>query len=184
MADIKAKDISVAQSITSSDLILGSSIAGTTANVTVETVGEYIIKQLNLPTLPQGNVESCLLNLNNYINNIRKIYSVKERVPAPSSSWFYTGVNIEVPSNRIYLVWGESQWTSDAPKGIALSYDTSMLYPMSIIQVGNGVAASKYCPAIVASGITIYLWGKRDKASAGQGDYYVIYYMDLGAKQN
>lgn len=60
MADIKAKDIAVAQSITSSDLLLGSSIAGTTANVTVETVGKYILKQLNISELSNDSVVNFL----------------------------------------------------------------------------------------------------------------------------
>jgi hypothetical protein len=56
MADIKAKDIAIASSVASNDLILGSSIAGTTANVTVETVGKYIINQLNLASLSNQTV--------------------------------------------------------------------------------------------------------------------------------
>lgn len=64
MADIKAKDISVAQSIASSDLILGSSIAGTTANVKVDTLGKYIID-----TLPVASLEN--VPVSELINDIK-----------------------------------------------------------------------------------------------------------------
>lgn len=73
MADIKAKDISVAQSIASSDLILGSSIAGTTANVTVDTLGKYIID--TLPVASLGNVPVSTL-INNLQNTIHETYNV------------------------------------------------------------------------------------------------------------
>ena len=64
MADIKAKDIAIAQSIASSDLILGSSIAGTTANVKVETIGNFILN--NFPKSDLGN-QSILP----YVKNIQ-----------------------------------------------------------------------------------------------------------------
>jgi hypothetical protein len=64
MADIKAKDISVAQSVGANDLILGSSIAGTTANVKVYTLGKYIVYTLPLASI--GNVSAST-----QINNIK-----------------------------------------------------------------------------------------------------------------
>jgi hypothetical protein len=63
MADIKAKDISVAQSVGANDLILGSSIAGTTANVKVDTLGKYIIDTLPFASIGNVSVSSLLNNI-------------------------------------------------------------------------------------------------------------------------
>ena len=76
MADIKAKDISVAQSITSSDLILGSSIAGTTANVTVDTLGKYIINILPFTSIGNVSVSTQIINIKSKQVTTRNAYDV------------------------------------------------------------------------------------------------------------
>ena len=74
MADIKAKDIAVAQSIAANDLILGSSIAGTTANVTVETLGNHINKNITYSEISNKSVIQYLQNNSLKLSEKRLFY--------------------------------------------------------------------------------------------------------------
>jgi hypothetical protein len=76
MADIKAKDIAVAQSIASSDLILGSSIAGTTANVKVDTLGKYIVDTLPFASIGNVSVSTQINNIKSKQVTTKDTYSV------------------------------------------------------------------------------------------------------------
>lgn len=122
MADIKAKDISVAQSIASSDLILGSSIAGTTANVRVDTLGNYILKNINQSDI--GNV-STISFLSDLKTRFSKSQIMRERITTESPNVYYkcpTPIVLSKPS--ILLL--QYEWAADAPIAIGLSNRTEV----------------------------------------------------------
>lgn len=73
MADIKAKDIAVAQSVAASDLILGSSIADTTANVRVDTLGNYIINNLSQSNIGNVSVSTAIATINNRLTKTVRV---------------------------------------------------------------------------------------------------------------
>lgn len=155
MADIKAKDISVAQSVGASDLILGSSIAGTTANVKVETVGKYIIDQLSLPSLNNSTVANRISQLLGKIS----ISSIETRYQAQSLDWEYTGLSITVPNNHIYLVQGQTGWSSAEPIGLGICKSISAEKRFAAVTKENSSFYTPLC--LLASGETGYLMEKR-----------------------
>jgi hypothetical protein len=173
MADIKAKDIAVAQSVAANDLILGSSIAGTTANVTVETVGKYIIEQLNLSSL-DGTISER-------IQNLTKLQAVgQDFAGSKTLEWEYTGISLTIPNNHVYLVWGNAGWGETTPKGVALSSSNQYTWFNTVTEITSGILVY-YTPPLIRSSGTVYLWEKR----AGQGtNRNNIYYIDLGKQQN
>jgi hypothetical protein len=116
MADIKAKDISVAQSIASSDLILGSSIAGTTANVKVETVGNFILN--NFPKSDLGN-QSILPYVKNIQNKIKRVSIISKNYNSPEPN-VYSNVD-SFTLNAPTLLYIKYAWSSAQPLGIAIT---------------------------------------------------------------
>ena len=127
MADIKAKDIAVAQSIASSDLILGSSIAGTTANVRVDTLGNYILKNINQSDI--GNV-STISFLSDLKTRFSKSVIFSERITTESPNVYYkcpTPIFLSKPS--ILLL--DYEWSSDSPVAVGLSANSSVTNTMS-----------------------------------------------------
>lgn len=117
MADIKAKDIAVAQSIASSDLILGSSIAGTTANVRVDTLGNHILKNINQSDIGNVSTISFLSDLKKRVTR-RGIFN--ERIITESPNAYYkhpTPIVLSTPS--ILLI--EYLWEYDKPVAVGLS---------------------------------------------------------------
>ena len=116
MADIKAKDIAVAQSVAASDLILGSSIAGTTSNVTVETVGNCILN--NLPQSDLGN-QSILQYTKSMSDKLKPVTIVNQEF-APSEANVYSNVGaftLTAPT----LLYIKYEWGASKPLGIAIS---------------------------------------------------------------
>lgn len=116
MADIKAKDISVAQSIASSDLILGSSIAGTTANVKVETIGNFILN--NFPKSDLGN-QSILPYVKNIQNKINRVSIINKYYNSPEPN-VYSNVD-SFTLNAPTLLYIKYVWGSSQPLGIAIT---------------------------------------------------------------
>jgi hypothetical protein len=108
MADIKAKDISVAQSVGANDLILGSSIAGTTANVRVDTLGNYLINTLTYSSLSNDTISNSINNINSKLP-----YSYSMAVLDPN---YVTSGRIEVIRNRLIscISLYDIKFTSDA----------------------------------------------------------------------
>lgn len=121
MADIKAKDIAIASSIASNDLILGSSIAGTTANVTVETVGNFILN--NFPKSDLGN--QSILPYAKDIHDKLKVETLFRQNVAAAQANVYSRVGqiqLTTPSFlHIEYYWGEA-----APLGVILAYEQSL----------------------------------------------------------
>lgn len=177
MADIKAKDISVAQSIASSDLILGSSINETTANVTVETVGKYIIEQLNIPSL-NGAISEYVLNLASKLTNIQFVGG--NFTGTKSLEWEYTGYSLTVPNNHVYLIWGNVGWGASTPKGAALATNNQNTWFQTMSENTSGTLIYNTPITIRTSG-TVYLWEKRAFPGTNEDR---IYYIDLGKQQN
>lgn len=177
MADIKAKDISVAQSIAASDLILGSSIAGTTANVTVETVGKYIIEQLNLSSL-NNTVSEYVRKLSSRIQNLTKFQNVSAKFAGTKSlAWEYTGISLTIPRNHIYMMWGIADWGASTPKGIALSASDQYTWFQTMSENTSGILVFDTPPLIMRGQSTVYLWEKR--TNPGE-NINTIRYIDLG----
>lgn len=177
MADIKAKDISVAQSIASSDLILGSSIAGTTANVTVETVGKYIIEQLNLSSL-NDTVSEYVRKLSSRIQKLTKIQNVSVSFTGTQSSeWEYTGLSLTVPSNHVYIVWGLGGWEETTPKGFGLSISNQRTWFRTMSENTSGILVFNTPPIILQGKVTMHLWEKRWSNGTNTD---TIQYIDLG----
>ena len=68
MGDIKAKDLNTAGSVAAGDKILGSSINGTTANVTVETIENHAIDTKTYTSLSNATVSATILNILNTLS--------------------------------------------------------------------------------------------------------------------
>ena len=122
MADIKAKDISVAQSVSANDLILGSSIAGTTANIKVDVLGAFIANIQQFSTIGGKTLLQNLSSINKFISDFKNI----KRTPTVSFenttvNWEYTGSNITLSSNKLYIIWAETKFMHDRPQGIGIS---------------------------------------------------------------
>lgn len=177
MADIKAKDIAVAQSVAASDLILGSSINETTANVTVETVGKYIIEQLNISSL-NGTISDYVKNLASRLTNVQSVGG--SFTGTKSNEWEYTGYSLTVPFKHVYLIWGSVGWGDTTPKGVALSTSDQYTWFSTMSENTSGILMFNTASIIRTSG-TVYLWEKRYSAGTNNDS---IYYIDLGEKQN
>ncbi len=120
MADIKAKDIAVAQSIASSDLILGSSINGTTANVTVETVGNCILT--NLPKADLGN-QSILPYVKSIHDKLKPVVIINQEF-TPAEANVYSNVGA-FTLNAPTLLHIRFNWKNAKPLGIAVTNSPS-----------------------------------------------------------
>ena len=175
MGDIKAKDLNTAGSVAAGDKILGSSINGTTANVTVETVGNYIIEQLTLISL--GNTTSGkILNLESRIRNLKNIQTVGGNFTgSKTSEWEYTGYSLTIPNNHVYLVWGDLGWGESTPKGVALSLSNQYKWFSTLSESDSGIFVFNTAPLIKNSG-TLYLWEKRNSPGTNIDR---IQYIDL-----
>jgi hypothetical protein len=182
MADIKAKDISVAQSVGASDLILGSSIAGTTANVTIETVGKYIIEQLNLSALSNTNVSNYIINLQSQINNIKRKKNVYgEFFSGNSNVYEYTGVSLTIPAGHVYIVEAVTSWKRSRPTGIALSEQSGGGRYLAKLDVDSASQTAYRSGATIVSGEkTVYAWTRRWNPDGFGLDSFWIDYIDLG----
>lgn len=122
MADIKAKDISVAQSVSANDLILGSSIAGTTANIKVDVLGAFIANTQQFSTIGGKTLLQNLSSINKFISDFKNI----KRTPTvlyenTTINWEYTGSNITLSSNKLYIIWAETSFMHDRPQGLGIS---------------------------------------------------------------
>ena len=81
MGDIKAKDLNTAGSVAAGDKILGSSINGTTANVRVDTLGNYIINNLNQSNIGNVSVSTAIESINNrLIRTVRLIQGLGKNI--------------------------------------------------------------------------------------------------------
>lgn len=101
MADIKAKDIAVAQSVGANDLILGSSIAGTTANVRVDTIGNHLINSLTYNSLNNKTLAQI-------INELEAKYNT---------------TTIDIEPDRQYMPSGRIAYKYNAFMGALFFYD-------------------------------------------------------------
>lgn len=151
MADIKAKDISVAQSIAASDLILGSSIAGTTANVRVDTLGNCILN--NLPQSDLGN--QPILQYTKSMRDKLKPVTIVNQNFAPSEENVYSNVGaftLTAPT----LLYIKYDWGNAKPLGIAISdrptpTSNNLLTPLIMAEyatLGSGIISG----SIMATG--------------------------------
>lgn len=179
MADIKAKDISVAQSIASNDLILGSSIAGTTANVTVETLENHATNIKTYSSINNKTISAAINDLFGIFSSMSNIQTVGGTFTSTlSNAWEYTNYSLRVPNNHIYAVWGEAVYQNNAPIGCALSVYPNMKGFVSVAESPN-VGADYFVqrsPIAIVSNTTLYLYEKRDHS--GQNQSY-IKYIDL-----
>jgi hypothetical protein len=167
MADIKAKDISVAQSITSSDLILGSSINGTTANVTVETVGNFILN--NFPKSDLEN-QSILPYTKNIHDKIKQRY-ILNKAANPEEANVYSNVasfTLSAPT----LVYIKYEYRNNKPLGIFVSdaIDTERVITPLIMATYQDVISGKVNGSIAATGYleragTYYVYIKSSNAN-------------------
>lgn len=117
MADIKAKDIAVAQSVAASDLILGSSINETTANVRVDTLGNYILQNINQSDI--GNV-STIAFLSDLKTRFSRRVIFNEKIVTESPNEYYkhpTPIVLSKPS----IISMDYDWTDDKPVAVGLS---------------------------------------------------------------
>ena len=181
MADIKAKDISIAQSIASSDLILGSSIAGTTANVTVETVGNYLINNLPIANLGNASVSSNILRIKDSIRDIQNLHSTMyQRRSLANNEWKYMDISITVPQNHIYLIEAVTTYQNTRPYGIALSHSNTRFDPYIFNDNTSNWSRINSGVCLSFGSETFYIWAKRDFVSPDATDNYYIRYVDLG----
>lgn len=127
MADIKAKDIAVAQSVGANDLILGSSINETTANVRVDTLGNYILQNINQSDI--GNVSTI-----DFLSDLKTRFSIsrimRERIITESPNVYFkhpTPIVLNKPSILVI----DYEWSADNPIAVGLSQDTSVTGTMS-----------------------------------------------------
>jgi hypothetical protein len=127
MADIKAKDIAVAQSIASSDLILGSSIAGTTANVRVDTLGNYILKNIKQSDI--GNVPTI-----SFLSDLKTRFSIRqiwrETIITESPDVYYKCPTLIVLS-KPSILFISYEWSADRPLAVGLSPNPEIKKSMS-----------------------------------------------------
>lgn len=177
MADIKAKDIAVAQSIASSDLILGSSINETTANIRVDTLGDYLINNLPIATIGNKSVATNITQIKNSIRNILTKNSIKyQRQCSTADEFKYMDISFTVPNNHIYIIEAYSIWNYTRCDGIGLSASDNSFQPYVLneyINARNSGTCIAYGPQ------TLYVWSKRGFVAQGVDDYY-INYVDLG----
>jgi hypothetical protein len=167
MADIKAKDIAIASSVASNDLILGSSIAGTTANVTVETVGNFILN--NFPKSDLGN-QSILPYTKNIHDKIKQS-NILSKAAAPKEKNVYSNVasfTLSAPT----LVYIKYEWVISTPKGIFVSdgIDTGNIVTPLIMATYQEVISGKMNGYISATGYleragTYYVYIKSDSTN-------------------
>jgi hypothetical protein len=172
MADIKAKDISVAQSVTSSDLILGASIAGTTANVTVETIGNCILNNLQKSEL--GN-QSILPYTKNIHDKIKPVTIINQKF-SPAEANVYSNVGA-FTLNAPTLLYIRYEWGDAKPLGIAISDRSSpasnnVLTPLIMAEYET-IGSQTISGAINATGFienagTYYIFIKSSIANASK----------------
>jgi hypothetical protein len=162
MADIKAKDIAIASSVASNDLILGSSIAGTTANVTVETVGNFILN--NFPKSDLGN--QSILPYAKDIHNKLKVETIFNQEVSAESANVYSNVG-QIRLTTPSFLFMQYSWGNSLPLGILLSWDQSASgNTFSPVLFGKNLSAetgknpgSIYCSGFVPAG-TFYIFVK------------------------
>ena len=179
MGDIKAKDLNTAASVAAGDKILGSSINGTTANVTVETVGKYIIDQLGLTSLSNASVSTVINNLKTQTNLIRHVNTIiEQRTGTQANAWEYTGISFTPTSGHLYMIWGVAEWQNSKPIGCGLSDDPVRVRFHTFNECGGDIETG-YTSGILITSRTapIYLFEKR--TSNGR-NYSSINYIDLG----
>lgn len=176
MADIKAKDIAVAQSIASSDLILGSSINGTTANVLVETLENHTINTKTYQSLGGATVSAVLSNLSNSFEAFKTVKTIGD-VRSLEPGFRYSGVSVTVPNNKIYLLWANHPWVNTPAYELGFSASNQTFYAQVYVQTSEHVASVELTPIIIGQpGRTYYLWVNR--GSNAQNQIY-IQYLDL-----
>lgn len=177
MADIKAKDIAVAQSIASSDLILGSSINETTANIRVDTLGNFLINNLPIANLGNASVSSNISQIKNSIRNILTKHSINYKRQCSAAGEFkYMDISFTVPDNHIYIIEAQSIWNYTRCDGIGLSATNADFQPIVFnekINIRNSGTCIAYGPQ------TLFVWSKRAFVAQGVDDYW-INYVDLG----
>jgi hypothetical protein len=178
MADIKAKDIAVAESIASSDLILGSSINGTTANVTVETLENHAINTKTYSSLNNLSVQEYCNFLFNQTKMPRTLHSSAiDFAVTQQNVWENTNISVTVPQNHLYLIYAWTGFSNAATTGMLLSDDPVALDYVSISVLESGTRCVRQTPAVIVRGKTITLWVKRTSTKSERTS---LNWIDLG----
>ena len=178
MGDIKAKDLNTAGSVAAGDKILGSSINGTTANVTVETLENHAVDTKLYSSLSNQTVSAAINSLKSIFSSMSNIQQIGGFFTTSSSNtWEYTNYSLTIPNNHLYAIWGETVFYNNAPRGCALSSSSNSKAFLSVTEVPDGqnyyITRS---PIILVSGATVYLYEKRDHFGQNQS---FIKYIDL-----
>lgn len=178
MGDIKAKDLNTAGSVAAGDKILGSSINGTTANVTVETLENHAINTKTYSSLNNLSVQGYCGFLFNQTKMSRTLHSVTTNYAVTRSDvWEKTGLSVTVPNNHIYLVYGWTGFANAPTRGMALSDDERGVDAVSIAFLDSTARCIRQTPAAIVTGKTITLWVRRtNMASEKMG----LNWIDLG----
>ena len=182
MGDIKAKDLNTAGSVAAGDKILGSSINGTTANVTVETLENHAVDTKTYTSLSDKTISGKFSDVDAFISRIKTANGVQQNIMVTqANSWAYSGLSLTVPANHIYIVWGEAGFNNSWARGLSLNRSSSSMDGIfSISEINEANRPVFKTPAIVlVGGSTCYLWSKYAETTSSTSEYTSIKYIDI-----